>query len=236
MAFATLTWLLPGGAIVDVPLATEAEVVVGAGCDLAADRPALHVDLWGGRMWIPSRRSLIVADAWSSGYLGGGTVKAATARVSVLGVRGARRGSWSVRLSGERLLAPDPDVRAFSSFDPTLPALPERARLADASGAVQIERTVHVRRLSRSWSVEAAALAAGSVRWEPVLPDAEQVSVGVLGLGLRLSPNRPGRGSARLDVGVPVIGSGAVVRRPYVALSVLPWFEQGRQRDGRRDR
>jgi len=74
------------------------------------------------------------------------------------------------------------------------------------------------------------------VRWEPVLPGAEQVSVGVVGVGLRLSPNKPGRGSARLDVGVPVVGSGAVVRRPYVALSVLPWFEQGRQRDGRRDR
>ena len=74
------------------------------------------------------------------------------------------------------------------------------------------------------------------MRWEPVLPGAEQVSVGVVGVGLRLSPNKPGRGSARLDVGVPVVGSGAVVRRPYVALSVLPWFEQGRQRDGRRDR
>jgi hypothetical protein len=139
---------------------------------------------------------------------------------------------WSARLTGERFVAPDPDVRTFSSFDATVGALPRQGRFANTSAGFQLERSAHVLRLSSAWSVHAAGIAAGSLRWEPVLPTAERVSVGVLGAGLRLAPNKPGRGSARVDVGFPVVGSSNVPRRPYVALSVMPWFQHGRQRDG----
>jgi len=58
----------------------------------------------------------------------------------------------------------------------------------------------------------------------------------VLGFGLRLSPRKPGRATARLDFGYPLVRLGDVPRRPFIAIGVSPWLDQGRWRDGRTGR
>ena len=232
----TLTWLLPKSPIVDVPMAYEGEMLVAVGTDAVTGGPALHADLWSGKAWLPSSGSLLVADLWGSGYLRAGDWEAASARASLGYYRGAARGAWWLRAVGERLLRPDPDVRALAIEDVAGRALPEEARLAATALSVSLERSVHVRALSRAWFVDAAAFGAASSRWGAAAPAPERVMLGVAGVGLRLAPTKVGRGIARLDVGLPVAGSAVVARRPYVALALTPWLAESRRRDGRRAR
>jgi hypothetical protein len=51
-----------------------------------------------------------------------------------------------------------------------------------------------------------------------------------------VTPTKLGRATARLDIGFPLLRSAEISRRPFVAFSVSPWLEQGRQRDGRGSR
>jgi hypothetical protein len=236
VAYDTVTWLLAANGIADVPLAREADAVIGVGRERVAAGTAIHADLWAGQMWLPNPRTLVVADLWSSGYLAGGRVSAATARASVAVFRPAAGGTWIGRLALEQLLAPDPDVRSLAWSDPTLAALPSSARLAHAAVGGSLERTLRVHSLSRSWAIEAAGFAAFSDRRDPADSSGEHVYAGILGAGLRLAPTKLGRGTARLDIGFPVVGSGNVSRRPFIAISVMPWLEQARHRDGRTDR
>ena len=235
-AWDTLTWLLPRAAIVDVPAALEGEILVGGGTDFASGAPGARLDAWVGRMWMPSRTSLLVADLWASGYRIGHRVDAGTLRGSLVWFRAAPRGTWNARLDAEHLFNPDPDVRALASTDATLGAVPSDSRLAEAALAGSVERAVHLFGLSRSWGVDGAAFGAASIRWDPVTAGPESLHAAIVGLGLRLAPARAGRGTARLDVGYPVFGSAAVRRRPMVLISVAPWLGESRRREGTHDR
>ena len=89
---------------------------------------------------------------------------------------------------------------------------------------------------TRSWSLAGTGFVAGSMRWRPaapgLLPEAEQVGIASVGVGLGLTPNKPGRGGARLDVAYPVLSPPGALRRPYVMISLSPWFQEGRRRAG----
>lgn len=231
----TLTWLLPGAPIVDVPMGMEGEVVAGGGWDMASDAPALHLDGWVGRAWLPRPGAMLTADAWSAGYLIGGSWRAGNVRGALGYSQAASRGTWTARLSAERLYAPDPDVRALMSDDPTASVIADRQRLSQAAVSAGLERTLRLRRLTRSWALDGAAFAAGSLREDAAGPGPEMMGVGVLGVGLRGTPTRAGRGTFRLDVGYPVVSSGMVARRLYVGFSVAPWMGDTRHR-GSQDR
>jgi len=235
VAYDTLTWMLPNNAIVDVPLAVEGEAVVGLGRDAALNVPMMHLDLWGGKAWLLSRHSLAVADVWASGYASSGRWDAAALRGSLAYYHAATRGFWTTRFTAERLLNPDPDVRTFVTIDPTARLLPDRDRLAEAALGFTAERDVRLRALTRSWALDGAVFGAASSRWEAVSPSPEHVDVATLGLGLRLTPTRVGRATARLDLGYPVAGSRLAKRGFYVGIGLSPWWGDDRHRTGRRD-
>jgi hypothetical protein len=235
VAYDTLTWLLPNDAIVDVPLSFETDAVVGLGRDVARDVPMMHLDLWAGKAWLPSRRGLAVADLWASGYASSGRWDAAAFRGALGYYHGAARGFWFSRLTAERLLNPDPDVRTFVTVDPTATLVPDRNRLATAAFGLSLERDVRLRPLTRSWALDGAVFGAASTRWESVAPGPEHMDVGLLGIGLRLTPTRPGRDIARLDVGYPVSRSALAKRGLYVGIGLSPWWGDDRHRPTRRD-
>jgi hypothetical protein len=235
VAYDTLTWMLPNAGIVDVPLAFETDAVIGMGRDVARDVPMLHVDLWAGKAWLPSRHGLALADIWASGYLSEGQWSATTIRASLGYYHSAWRGFWVTRFTGERLLDPDPDVRSFITIDPTGPLLPDRNRLAAAGLGFTAERDVRLRTLTRSWAIDGAVFGAASSRWESVAPSPEHVDVATLGLGLRLTPTRMGRATARFDLGFPIAGSSLAKRGMYVGIGLSPWWGDDRHRPGRHD-
>lgn len=230
----TLTWLLPSQAIVDVPLSVEGELVAAGGRDLAHDAGIVHLDGWLGRAWLPAPGGLLIGDLWAGGYVSRGRWSAASLRAAMELQGAARGGTWSARLVGERLFAPDPDVRSFTSVEPTTFVLPSRLRLADATTGLSLERSWRVRRLSRSWTLGVGALTAGSLRWEPAALDQEVLHTVVVGAGLRMLPGRATRGAARLDLLYPVAMNADGSRRPRIAISVSPAFGQSRHRDGQR--
>ncbi|HUQ80480.1 MAG TPA: hypothetical protein VM076_05070 [Gemmatimonadaceae bacterium] len=235
VAYDTLTWMLPNDAIVDVPLSFETEATLGLGRDAVLGAPMMHLDLWAGRAWIPSGRALAVADLWASGYASAGRWDAATFRAALAYYQAAKRGFWSTRVTAERLLNPDPDVRTFVTIDPTASLLPRDNRLAAAALGFTVERDVRLRTLTRSWALDGALFAAASSRWESVEPSPEHLDVATLGFGLRLTPARAGRATARLDVGLPVAGSSLARRGVYVGIGLSPWWGDDRHRAGRRD-
>jgi hypothetical protein len=235
VAYDTLTWILPNAAIVDVPLSFETEALVTGGRDGVLGLPMAHVDLWAGKAWLPSRRSLAVADVWTSGFWGPGRLDDASMRASVAYYQAAKRGFWTTKLTAERLLNPDPDVRTFVTIDPTARLLPDQRRLAEGAVSLTAERDVRLRGLTRSWAVDGAVFAAASSRWETVDPSPEHVNVAMLGLGLRLTPNRLGRATARLDVGYPIAASPLAKRGVYLGIGLSPWWGDERHRVGRRD-
>ncbi len=229
-SYDTLTWLIAEHALVDVPRGIEGELVLAPGVERRAGKGALRVDSWVGRVWLPSRTTMVTADVWGSGFLTGGRVDAMSLRVALRAKRAASSGLWDLRLLGERLENPDPDLKALIAEDPAARALPADHRLAQSTLGVSLERQRRLLRLSRSWTLGVGAFAASSMRWDAVGASRELVHAEVLGAGLRLVPGKLGRGTFRLDVGLPVNGSGPVRRRPFVAVSVVPWWEDDRAR------
>lgn len=230
-----LSWLLPRGGIVDVPRGTEGELVLGLGRDGQTGAPATHWDAWAGRAisW-PASGTLLLGDVWTSGFAGGDLLSTSTVRAALTARRRAPGGSWTARLAGERLGNPDPDVRALATLDPVAPTLPPLTRFAETALAASVERGWRLAGLTRSIDLGGALFTAGSYRWDPTAAvHREELGVGVVGLGLRLDPSHSARASVRLDLGFPVVHSGVVRNRPYVALSVVPWPFDGRRRDGR---
>lgn len=234
-SYGLVSWYLPGGEPVELPVALEGEAVVGVGRDLAFGRPALHADAWFGRFWMPGERLLLSADAWGSGYRIGQQWSAGSLRLALGADAPAARGRWTARVAAEQLLDPDPDVRALASADPTVAALPFRARIAETAVALSVERDLHLRRVTRGYMLDLAAVGAGSMRWDPAA-GGERPAVGSVGLGLRLLPTRAGMARVGLDVGFPLLRSGGVAGRPFFAISIAPWLESNRTRDGRRGR
>ena len=94
---------------------------------------------------------------------------------------------------------------------------------------------MRLRPLTRSWALDGAVFGAASTRWLSVAPGPEHTDVGILGLGLRLTPTRLGRATARLDVGYPVSSSPLAKRGLYVGIGLSPWWGDERHRPSRRD-
>jgi hypothetical protein len=241
----TLTWLLSGGAVVDVPRTFEGELVVGVGSGSVTTRDIdgsvstntsnfmTHYDGWVGREWLPTRRSRIVTDLWASGYSRAGGWQSSRLRAAIAAEHAASKGLWRLTIAQEQLNDPDPDVRALGIYDRALAFVPDRIRLAESALTVSLERTRHIRSIGSSLELDGSLFGAFSKRWDPApsSTSAEDFTVGVAGLGLSLSPRRPGRGTIRLDYGFPLTGTPGITRAPRFSLTIFPWLESSRHRE-----
>ena len=240
----TLTWLVPGGAVVDVPRTVEGEIVIGVGTGSVTARDntgpveinhssfMTHYDGWLGREWLPTRRSRIVGDIWASGYSRSGQWQSSRTRAALSAEHAASNGVWRISAAGEQLTNPDPDVRALGIYDRALAFVPKRVRFAESALSVSIERTRHLRSVGSS-ALDASIFGAVSKRWDPA-PTAnasEDFMVGVAGLGVAFVPRRPGRATVRLDYGFPITGTPGVKRTPRFSITILPWLETSRHRE-----
>ena len=230
--YQVVDWYLPGSAATDLPLGFEGEGVIGLGRDFAAHTPAVHVDTWGGRIWMPRHNLFATTDLWVNGFVHNRNWSAGSTRAAFSLFKQAPRGMWMLRLAGEQLTDPDPDVRALATIDPTLRALPQRSRLAESALAASLERSAHLVPLTRGYVIDGALFGALSSRWDPAASKSDRVSLGVVGAGFRLTPTRLGRASVRFDVGYPVIASPGVARRLFFGVTLSPWIEAGRSRAG----
>jgi hypothetical protein len=244
-SYDTLTWLLPGGAVIDVPRTFEGEFVIGLGRGAVTSRDLTgpgetsgssfmtHYDAWVGREWLPTRSSRVVGDVWASGYTGAADWHSASLRAAVSADHAASNGVWELTIAAEQLTDPDPDVRALTIFDRALAFVPPTVRLAESALTMSVERTRHLRPVGSSLELDASVFGAYSRRWDPASSAAgsEDVSVGVVGLGLGVSPRKAGRSSIRLDYGVPVLAVPGVGRSPRFSITLTPWLETGRHRD-----
>ncbi|MDP1889683.1 MAG: hypothetical protein Q8K55_02225 [Gemmatimonadaceae bacterium] len=254
----------------EIPVGLEGEGVLGLGRDLAARVPAGLVDLWAGRVWhvagmrregvdgaSGTPRALLSSDVRASGYrslgVGCGEWSAGTLRASITLVAPAGRGLWSTRVSAERLIDPDPDVRGLAIADPALRALPRGSRLAETALSASLQRSMHLLGARCGHVLDGVAFGVASARWDGATPvslaarrmgsdplatelatpvGAENLYVGSLGLGLQLTPTRFGRAKLGVEVGFPVVRSPQLRGRPYVGLSITPAFGSGRRRGG----
>jgi hypothetical protein len=245
-SYDTLTWLLPGGAVIDVPRTFEGEFVIGLGRGAVTSRDLTgpgetsgssfmtHYDAWVGREWLPTRSSRVVGDVWASGYTGTADWHSASIRAAMSATHAASNGVWEFTVAAEQLTDPDPDVRALTIFDRALAFVPSTVRLAESALTMSVDRTRHLRPVGTSLELDASVFGAYSRRWDPASSSTaglEDVTVGVVGLGLGLSPRKAGRASIRLDYGVPVIAAPGVRRSPRICITLTPWLETGRHRD-----
>ncbi len=241
----TLTWLMPRGSVVDVPRALEGELVVGFGKGAVASwdgagPPEInrtnfmtHYDGWLGREWLPTRTSRVVGDVWASGYSRSGAWQSARLRAALSAEHETSNGVLRLTAAAEQLRDPDPDVRALSIADRALAFVPRRVRFAESGLTMSLERTRHLVPIGSSLELDASIFGAYSKRWNPAAsaPAAGDFSVGVVGLGLALSPLRPGRASVRLDYGIPLFTPPGVKRAPRLSITLMPWLEASRHRD-----
>ena len=231
------SWVVPGRGFLDVPLGWEADVVVGGGYERDAHSPALKLDAWMGRVWIPSRGRIVMVDGWASGYAGRGVDANHIGRLSAAWYEEAARGMWGVRVTAERLLEVDPDLRALSLMplaDYTAPAVRPYSNRGGTSVAASIERSVHLVAVGASSMLDAGAFLAGSSRWQVSGAPAEKLQAGVAGARFRLLSANGAVSSVRVDLGYPVVASAALSRRPFAVLMIGTLFDVSRQRDGRR--
>jgi len=240
----TLTWLLPGNAVVDVPRTVEAEILVGMGrgsvtardtagpADISRAGFMTHYDGWLGREWLPTRRSRIVGDVWASGYTRAAQWQSSRTRAAISLEHAAPNGVWRLSIAGEQLKDPDPDVRALGIYDRALAFVPRRARLAESAVSLSLERTRHLRSFG-SHELDASIFGAASRRWDPpsTANAAEGIMVGVAGIGMAVVPRRHGSATIRLDYGYPVIATPGFKRAPRFSITVLPWLETSRHRE-----
>jgi hypothetical protein len=211
--------------------------MVGTGWQREAHVPALHPDAWLGRVWIPSRGELVMADAWSSGYIGHGLDANHIERLSLGWYREAPNGMWNARVTGERLLELDPDLRFLSLMpvvDYSAPAIRSYTGRWGRSVAASAERTIHIAHVAAASVLDVGPFVAGSYRWQADdVPD-RQLRAGVVGGRVRVLSANGAVSSMRLDVGYPVILSDSFPRRPFAAVVFGTLFDVSRQRDGRR--
>jgi hypothetical protein len=235
--FDTASWLVPGRGFLDVPLGWEADGIVAGGYDRALDVPVMKVDLWVGRVWLPTRGSILMLDAWTSGYLGRLIDANHIERLSASWYGAASGGLWGARLTAERMLELDPDLRQLSSMqtaDYTAAAVSPYAARAGRALAGSLERSLHLLRVGASSVLDGGAFAAGSYRWQVADRTDDQIRAGVLGGRLRLLSANGAVSSVRVDVGYPVILSSGLPRKVFATVTVGALFDVSRQRDGRR--
>jgi hypothetical protein len=241
----TLTWLLAGGAVVDVPRTFETEVVVGVGPGslISSDVSGLietsrtnfmtHYTAWAGRVWLPTRKSRIMSDIWASGFSGLHGWRSGRVRTALSAEHAASNGIWTLSVAGEHLTDPDPDIRALTLFDRSLAFVPRQVRFAESALTMWLDRTEHLARLSSAYELDGSIFGAYSRRWGLAAPttSSNDFGIGVVGVGLSLASRRPGRSSIRLDYGIPAVASAGVRRTPRLSVSLTPWLGAGRRRD-----
>ena len=233
----TASWIVPGRGFLDIPLGWEGDGVIGIGQQRDARTAALKLDAWMGRVWVPARGRIMMVDGWASGYAARGVDANHIARVSAAWYESAWRGMWGSRLTAERLLEVDPDVRALSLMplaDYTAPALRAHSVRGGMSVAGSAERAMHLFKATAVSVVDAGAFVAGSYRWRVDGVPGGQLRAGVVGARLRLLSANGAVSSVRLDVGHPLILSDALPRRTFAVLAIGSLFDVSRQRDGRR--
>ena len=233
----TANWVVPGRGFLDVPLGWEADGVLGGGYQRDARAPALKLDAWLGRVWIPVRGRLLMVDAWASGYAGRGVDANQIGRLSVGWYEAAPRGMWGARLTAERLREVDPDLRGLSLMplaDYTAPAIRPYTVRAASTLAGSLERSVHLFTAGASSVVDAGGFVAGSYRWRVDDLAGRDLAAGVAGARFRLLSANGAVNSVRVDVGYPVALSSELPRRPFVVMTIGTLFDVSRQRDGRR--
>lgn len=233
----TASWVVPGRGFLDVPLGWEADGVLGAGYERDARTPALKLDAWMGRVWMPMRGRVVMVDGWASGYAGRDVDANRILRLSAAWYEQGWRGMWGARLTAEQLLELDPDLRALSLMplaDYTAPAVRPYAVRSGESVSGSVERAFHLFQAGAASVVDAGAFLAGSYRWRVVgVPD-DVLRAGVVGARFRLLSANGAVSSVRVDVGYPVVLSDVLPRKPFAVLSIGTLFDVSRQRDGRR--
>lgn len=235
--FDTATWVVPNRGFLDVPLGWESDVVLGAGRERVVGSPALKLDSWIGRVWIPRRGRILMADGWVSGYAGRGVDANHIARASMAWYAEAARGMWGLRATAERLLEIDPDLRGLSLMqlgDYSSPALPGYAARGGRSLAASAERSVHLAYVGGNSILDAGGFLAGSYRWRVDDVPGGQLRAGVVGARFRVLSANGGVNSIRFDVGYPVVRSDVLPRRAFALMTIGTLFDVSRQRDGRR--
>ena len=235
--FDTASWVVPGRGFLDVPLGWEGEAIVAGGKDRALDVPVMKVDAWLGRVWLPTRGSILMADAWSSGYIGRLVDANHIERISAAWYGAGWRGLWGARITAERLLELDPDLRQLSlmqTADYTAPAVRPFAARAGRSIAGSAERSFRVLPIGARSMLDAGAFVASSYRWQIAERADPQLRATVVGGRLRLLAANGAISSVRFDVGYPVALSAGLPRRAFALLTFGSLFDVSRQRDGRR--
>jgi hypothetical protein len=233
-SFDTLTWLIEKQILVDVPVGFEWEGLAGLGRERVAKKPGIFMSGWTGRMWEHgNKQRLSQLDLWGSGYhiSGRRNWDAASVRGAFSNHLRVNGGIVSAQLLAEKLVNPDPDVRALSNLDITTYAIKRIYRFAEEAYAASIQRTAHLRDLSGSLALDGALFTAASLRRKSPLSQSDHVTVMVIGAGIRLIPKLPGSGSVRLDVMYPVVRSRGTETKPVFALSLSPWLEASRHRE-----
>ncbi len=237
--FAVTDWLVPHKTIVDIPLGFEGEAVLGIGREVTTGLSMSHLDLWTGRMWLARRTTLFVTDVWAYGYYSDGGIESGSYRGQFAVYQAARGGQWLARISGERLLSPDPDVRALATVDPLIRFISPNTRLAESALLATVERSWHVWSPIRSFTVDGALFTTVSRREGNLtreVGDETTVYAAVIGAGVRLVPTTSGVGPGRVDIIYPLVRSPTLSRKIFLSLSVSPWLGADRHRDSFRDR
>jgi hypothetical protein len=236
--FDTVSWLAERQLLVDVPLGVEMEGLLSGGREDVSRSAAAFGSLWVGRMWVPREESLASLDFWSSGYRIGHRSNYDAASSRALMSYYTRRGGalYTVHFAAEKLVNPDPDVRALETYDPTLSLIPSVYRLSENAAAAEFERATHLHSPIRAFNVDAAIFTAASYRTASALSQHDHFGVAAVGAGLRLIPGSQGSGSLRLDVLYPVARSPQARRGITFAISITPWLQSNRQREDPRNR
>ncbi len=232
-AFDTLTWLIEKQILIDVPIGFEWEGLAGAGREKVNKRGAIFLNGWTGRMWPHGTQSLSQLDLWGSGYhiAGRRNWDDASVRGAFSTYTRTKPGVFSTHFVAEKLVNPDPDVRALSNLDISSYAVKRIYRFAEEAYAASVEQTMHVRDLGHSFALDGEFFSAGSLRRKSPLSQSDHVTVVVLGGGFRIVPKTPGSGAIRLDVMYPVARSQGAEHRLVFALSLSPWLEASRHRE-----
>jgi hypothetical protein len=224
IAYDTLGWVLRHDGILDVPTATEGELVTGLGWDAADHRAKAHVDSWLGRVWTLHNRTVVAGTMWANGFVARSLLQAATIRGSISALSPTSNGMWVVRAAAERLYDPDPTVRALSTTDPTAFLLIHDAWLARGAASASLERDFRLLDIGRVNELDAALFGAYERRWDTASSLNTDISAPILGIGLRFAPSRTPGVTLRLDGGYRF----GVQARPVFAFSITPWFTAGR--------
>ena len=235
--FDSAGWIAPGRGFLDVPLGWESEVLVGAGYERAAEEPAMKIDGWLGRVFMPRHGSIVMVDGWASSYFGREIDRNQIVRGALSWYQQAARGMWGVRLTAEELLELDPDRRNLSLMalaDYTAPVLRPYVARGGQSVTGSLGRDIRLFTVGANSVVNVGPWVAGSYRWSVDNAPGNQVKAGVVGGRLRILSANGAISSIRLDFGYPVIRSAFLNRSPFVTITYGALFDVSRQRDGRR--